>query len=104
MIWVKQVVSEIRVLKLKQARLYFFVFFPDRSVIILQAEDAHGSGEPWASSPCACPSAAQDQIKGGIIIMSGQRERLGSRLSFIFLSAGCAIGCGNVWKFPWMAG
>jgi len=32
------------------------------------------------------------------------REHLGSRLGFIFLSAGCAIGCGNVWKFPWMAG
>ena len=32
------------------------------------------------------------------------RERLGSRLGFIMLSAGCAIGCGNVWKFPWMAG
>ena len=34
----------------------------------------------------------------------GNRERLGSRLGFILLSAGCAIGCGNVWKFPWMAG
>ena len=33
-----------------------------------------------------------------------EREKLGSRLGFIFLSAGCAIGCGNVWKFPWMAG
>jgi len=32
------------------------------------------------------------------------RERLGSRLGFILLSAGCAIGCGNVWKFPWMTG
>lgn len=32
------------------------------------------------------------------------RERLGSRLGFIMLSAGCAIGCGNVWKFPWMCG
>ncbi|MBE6038634.1 MAG: sodium-dependent transporter [Anaerofustis stercorihominis] len=32
------------------------------------------------------------------------RERLGSRIGFILLSAGCAIGCGNVWKFPWMAG
>ena len=32
------------------------------------------------------------------------RDRLGSRLGFILLSAGCAIGCGNVWKFPWMAG
>ena len=36
--------------------------------------------------------------------MSQERERLGSRLGFILLSAGCAIGCGNVWKFPWMAG
>ncbi len=33
-----------------------------------------------------------------------KRERLGSRLGFIFLSAGCAIGCGNVWKFPWLTG
>ena len=32
------------------------------------------------------------------------REKLGSRLGFILLSAGCAIGVGNVWKFPWMAG
>ena len=33
-----------------------------------------------------------------------QREHLGSRLGFLLLSAGCAIGVGNVWKFPWMAG
>jgi NSS family neurotransmitter:Na+ symporter len=33
-----------------------------------------------------------------------ERERLGSRLGFILLSAGCAIGIGNVWKFPWMVG
>ena len=33
-----------------------------------------------------------------------KRDRLSSRLGFILLSAGCAIGCGNVWKFPWMAG
>lgn len=33
-----------------------------------------------------------------------QREHLSSRLGFILLSAGCAIGIGNVWKFPWMAG
>ena len=32
------------------------------------------------------------------------RDRLGSRLGFILLSAGCAIGCGNVWKFPWLCG
>lgn len=35
---------------------------------------------------------------------SSGRERLGSRLGFILLSAGCAIGIGNVWKFPYMAG
>lgn len=33
-----------------------------------------------------------------------QREHLGSRLGFILLSAGCAIGIGNVWKFPWLVG
>ncbi len=32
------------------------------------------------------------------------REHLGSRLGFILLSAGCAIGIGNVWKFPYMVG
>ncbi len=33
-----------------------------------------------------------------------ERERLGSRLGFILLSAGCAIGIGNVWKFPYVTG
>lgn len=33
-----------------------------------------------------------------------EREKLGSRLGFILLSAGCAIGMGNVWKFPYMVG
>ncbi len=32
------------------------------------------------------------------------RERLASRLGFIFLSAGSAIGLGNVWRFPYMVG
>lgn len=32
------------------------------------------------------------------------REKLASRLGFIFLSAGCAIGLGNVWRFPYVAG
>ncbi len=32
------------------------------------------------------------------------RDRLKSRLGFILISAGCAIGIGNVWKFPWVAG
>lgn len=33
-----------------------------------------------------------------------QRESLKSRLGFILLSAGCAIGVGNVWKFPYITG
>ncbi len=32
------------------------------------------------------------------------REKFGSRLGFILVSAGCAIGLGNVWKFPYMTG
>ena len=33
-----------------------------------------------------------------------QREQLASRLGFILLSAGCAIGLGNVWRFPYIMG
>ena len=33
-----------------------------------------------------------------------EREKFGSRLGFILVSAGCAIGIGNVWKFPYMCG
>ena len=33
-----------------------------------------------------------------------QRETLASRLGFILLSAGCAIGLGNVWRFPYITG
>ncbi len=36
--------------------------------------------------------------------MSQQREKLGSRLGFIFLAAGCAIGLGNVWRFSYITG
>lgn len=33
-----------------------------------------------------------------------EREKFGSRLGFILVSAGCAIGLGNVWKFPYICG
>ena len=33
-----------------------------------------------------------------------QREKISSRLGFILLSAGCDIGLGNVWKFPFITG
>ena len=33
-----------------------------------------------------------------------KRDTFGSRLGFILVSAGCAVGIGNVWKFPYMCG
>ena len=33
-----------------------------------------------------------------------KRESFGSRLGFLLVSAGCAIGIGNVWRFPYIAG
>lgn len=33
-----------------------------------------------------------------------KREKLSSRLGFILISAGCAIGLGNVWRFPYIVG
>ena len=33
-----------------------------------------------------------------------KREKFSSRLGFILISAGCAIGLGNVWRFPYITG
>ena len=33
-----------------------------------------------------------------------KREQLASRLGFLLISAGCAIGLGNVWRFPFITG
>ena len=33
-----------------------------------------------------------------------EREKFASRLGFILISAGCAIGLGNVWRFPYITG
>ena len=32
------------------------------------------------------------------------RETIGSRLGFLMLAAGCAVGLGNVWRFPFVVG
>lgn len=37
-------------------------------------------------------------------MQGNERESLGSRLGFLFVSAGCAIGLGNVWRFPFITG
>lgn len=36
--------------------------------------------------------------------MSSQREQFSSRLGFLLIAAGCAIGLGNVWRFPYITG
>ncbi|WP_269850444.1 hypothetical protein [Methanosarcina horonobensis] len=33
-----------------------------------------------------------------------EREKLASRVGFLLISAGCAIGLGNVWRFPFITG
>ena len=45
---------------------------------------------------------SKNSKKGRIFVH--QRERLSSRLGFLFLAAGCAIGLGNVWRFPYITG
>lgn len=41
---------------------------------------------------------------GGMGCFMKERESFKSRLGFILVSAGCAIGLGNVWKFPYICG
>ena len=36
--------------------------------------------------------------------MTQQREQFASRIGFILMTAGCAIGLGNIWRFPFIAG
>ena len=36
--------------------------------------------------------------------MSNNREQWGSRLGFILAASGAAVGIGNIWKFPYIAG
>ncbi len=42
--------------------------------------------------------------KGGIKMSKIQRENWGSRIGFIMAAAGSAVGLGNIWRFPYMAG
>ena len=38
------------------------------------------------------------------MVQNKTRESLGSRVGFLLISAGCAIGLGNVWRFPFITG
>ena len=48
------------------------------------------------------PHAALQGRSGSIFVQ--QREKFASRLGFLLISAGCAIGLGNVWRFPYITG
>lgn len=43
-------------------------------------------------------------LVGRHVLSTGKREKFGSRLGFILVAAGCAVGLGNVWKFPYLCG
>ena len=61
-----------------------------------------GGGRPNMAQAGGSDRGSVQSTGGSARIM--ERENLKSRLGFILLSAGCAIGIGNVWKFPYMAG
>lgn len=45
-----------------------------------------------------------EQSTGAASATAPSREHFASRLGFILISAGCAIGLGNVWRFPYITG
>ena len=50
------------------------------------------------------PALAEPPFRGLESEETSVREKFGSRLGFILISAGCAIGLGNVWRFPFITG
>ena len=67
-------------------------------MVMAKAEPGTGTGASSASSTPGTSDAA------GGSTGAAKRERFGSRLGFILISAGCAIGLGNVWRFPYIVG
>lgn len=62
-------------------------------------------GKPYNRYVATCPfGMVTEKIKERFVSTVNQREQLGSRLGFLFISAGCAIGLGNVWRFPFITG
>ena len=50
------------------------------------------------------PAGALFRRRGEGGFICGKRESFSSRLGFLLISAGCAIGLGNVWRFPYITG
>ena len=55
-------------------------------------------------TPSASPVRASGNNAEAPTSVAAPREHFASRLGFILISAGCAIGLGNVWRFPYIAG
>ena len=55
-------------------------------------------------TPSASPVRASGNNADAPTSPAAPREHFASRLGFILISAGCAIGLGNVWRFPYIAG
>ena len=50
------------------------------------------------------PACASDSNANAPASATAPREHFASRLGFILISAGCAIGLGNVWRVPYITG
>ena len=60
---------------------------------------------PWPPIPPPLPRLApRTATPTPPASATAPREHFASRLGFILISAGCAIGLGNVWRFPYIAG
>ena len=55
-------------------------------------------------TPSASPVRTSGNNADAPTSVAAPREHFASRLGFILISAGCAIGLGNVWRFPYIAG
>ncbi len=65
---------------------------------------AASNNSPVASSATANNAAASNNSPTTTTAAPADREQFASRIGFILIAAGCAIGIGNVWRFPYITG